>query len=320
MVFLKRGYHLKPIHNRMIIGYLGVNMKQKAKISFIILINNIVDESKLLAEHGISFLINIENNGESRYFLMDTGQKPETLIYNARKLNINFCDLKIDAIILSHGHYDHTGGLKGFLETYSQPVPIIGHPDVFVPRISYVGGFRTVSSPFSKTEIKKAGGELLLTRDPIKINDFIITTGEVPRKNKYEINPHFKKISKDSWVNDEVDDDLSLIVHVNKESFFLLCGCCHAGLINTLGWASELTGKKKCYGIMGGFHLVGASKERINFTIDKLKKWKPNIIIPLHCSGMEAMITFKNNFPENTRFLNCGDSFSLNSLEIKGSF
>jgi 7,8-dihydropterin-6-yl-methyl-4-(beta-D-ribofuranosyl)aminobenzene 5'-phosphate synthase len=112
-------------------------------------------------------------------------------------------------------------------------------------------------------------------------------------------------------MEDEVNDDLSLVIHVNKDSFFLICGCCHAGLINTLERVKELTGKDKCYGIMGGLHLVGASKERIDFTINHLKQWNPEVIIPLHCSGREAMCALKNHFPENTKLLNCGDSFSF---------
>ncbi len=220
-------------------------------------------------------------------------------------------NLSLQSIILSHGHYDHTGGLKGLLEKISQSTPIISHPDVFIPRISYVGGFRTISCPFTQQEIRQVGGELFLTRDSVKINDFLLTTGEIPRKNEYEVNPFFRKISNDRWVPDEVDDDLSLIIHVNRESFFLLCGCCHAGLINTLERAKELTGKQKCYGIMGGLHLVGSSRERIDFTITELKKWNPEVIIPLHCSGKEAMCEFKNHFSNNTKLLNCGDSFSI---------
>jgi 7,8-dihydropterin-6-yl-methyl-4-(beta-D-ribofuranosyl)aminobenzene 5'-phosphate synthase len=281
------------------------------KINLGILVNNIVGESPFLAEHGISILIQIMEEGEEEIHLLDCGKSSSTLLHNLEAYNMRIADLLLKTIILSHGHYDHTGGIKGMLENMSQAVPVIGHPDVFIPRITYVDGFRTISCPFTQSEIRQAGGDLLLTRDPVKINDFLITTGEIPRKNKYEINPYFRKISKDSWMEDEVDDDLSLIIHVNKESFFLLCGCCHAGLINTLERVKELTGKEKCYGIMGGLHLVGASQERIDFTINELQKWNPEVIIPLHCSGREAMCELKKSFPENTKLLSCGDSFLL---------
>jgi len=276
-----------------------------------ILANNIVGESDYLAEHGLAIIIQIQDGEKQENYLLDCGKDFSTLQHNMASYGIDPKSLSLKAIILSHGHYDHTGGLKGFLETAGKSIPIIGHPDVFTQRISYVRGFRTISCPFNQSEIREAGGDLLLTRDSVKINDYLMITGEVPRKNKFEKNPHFRKVTNNHWMNDEVDDDLSVIIDVDKESFFLLCGCCHAGLINTLERVKTLTGKTKCYGIMGGLHLVGASRDRINFTIAELKKWEPEVIIPLHCSGREAMCDLKHAFSEITRLLNCGDSFSL---------
>lgn len=281
------------------------------EINLGILVNNIVGESHFLAEHGLSILVQIREGEKKEDHLLDCGKSSSTLLHNIAAYGIELANLSLKTIILSHGHYDHTGGLKGFLENTSQRIPIIGHPDVFAQRISYVGGFRTISCPFNQSEIREAGGELLLTRDSVKINDYLMVTGEVPRKNKFEKNPHFRKITNNHWLDDEVDDDLSIIIDVNQESFFLLCGCCHAGLINTLERVKKLTGKTKCYGVMGGLHLVGASQERIDFTIAELKKWNPEVIIPLHCSGREAMYQLKSHFPEKTKLLNCGDSFSF---------
>lgn len=281
------------------------------KINLGILVNNIVGESHFLAEHGLSILIQIQEGEKKEDHLFDCGKSSSTLLHNIAAYGIELANLSPKTIILSHGHYDHTGGLKGFLENTSQRIPIIGHPDVFARRISYVGGFRTISCLFNQSEIREAGGDLLLTRDSVKVNDYLMLTGEVPRKNKFEKNPHFRKVTNNHWLNDEVDDDLSIIINVDQESFFLLCGCCHAGLINTLERVKTLTGKTKCYGVMGGLHLVGASQERIDFTIAELKKWNPEVIIPLHCSGRKAMCQLKYHFPEKTKLLNCGDSFAF---------
>jgi len=286
-------------------------MEKERKITLTILSNNIVNESQLLAEHGISVLINIQKEDKSEYFLLDTSQTSSTLLYNMDVMNIDISRFKISAIILSHGHYDHTGGLKGLLEKSKNKIPIVGHPDVFAQRISYVGGFRAVSCPYTKEEIRIAGGDLLLTKDPVKINEYLETTGSVPRENKFEKNPFFRKISNNSWENDEVDDDLSVIINIDQNSFFLLCGCCHAGIINTLEWIKKNTGKQKLVGLMGGLHLVGANKERIDFTIRELKKWKPEIIIPLHCSGLESTYYLKSTFGEKVKLLACGDSWIL---------
>ncbi len=281
------------------------------KINLGILVNNIVGESHFLAEHGLSILIQTQEGEKKEDHLLDCGKSSSTLLHNIAAYGIELANLSLKTIILSHGHYDHTGGLKGLLENTSQRIPIIGHPDVFAQRISYVRGFRTISCPFNQSEIREAGGDLLLSRDSVKINDYLMVTGEVPRKNKFEKNPHFRKVTSNHWRDDEVDDDLSIIIDVNQESFFLLCGCCHAGLINTLERVKTLTGKTKCYGVMGGLHLVGASQERIDFTIAELKKWNPEVIIPLHCSGREAMYQLKSHFPEKTKLLNCGDSFAF---------
>lgn len=281
------------------------------KINLGILVNNIVGESHFLAEHGLSILIQTQEGEKKEDHLLDCGKSSSTLLHNIAAYGIELANLSLKTIILSHGHYDHTGGLKGLLENTSQRIPIIGHPDVFAQRISYVRGFRTISCPFNQSEIREAGGDLLLSRDSVKINDYLMVTGEVPRKNKFEKNPHFRKVTNNHWRDDEVDDDLSMIIDVDQESFFLLCGCCHAGLINTLERVKTLTGKTKCYGVMGGLHLVGASQERIDFTIAELKKWNPEVIIPLHCSGREAMYQLKSHFPEKTKLLNCGDSFTF---------
>ncbi len=281
------------------------------KINLGILVNNIVGESHFLAEHGLSILIQTQEGEKKEDHLLDCAKSSSTLLHNIAAYGIELANLSLKTIILSHGHYDHTGGLKGLLENTSQRIPIIGHPDVFAQRISYVRGFRTISCPFNQSEIREAGGDLLLSRDSVKINDYLMVTGEVPRKNKFEKNPHFRKVTNNHWRDDEVDDDLSMIIDVDQESFFLLCGCCHAGLINTLERVKTLTGKTKCYGVMGGLHLVGASQERIDFTIAELKKWNPEVIIPLHCSGREAMYQLKSHFPEKTKLLNCGDSFAF---------
>lgn len=286
-------------------------MEYQEKTVLKIITNNVVRESPLLAEHGISILIHSKDMANNECFLLDAGQRSSTLLHNMEIMDIDIKKLKISSIFLSHGHYDHTGGLKGLLEEHGKRVPIIAHPDIFAKRVSYVGGFRFISCPHSQKVLNDAGGDLLLTVDPVKVNDYMQTTGVVPRENKFETIHSFKRISQGRWIDDEILDDQSLIISVGENGFFLVCGCCHAGIINTVQWAKKLSGRDKVVGIMGGLHLVGAGKERLEFTFEELKKVDPEIIIPLHCSGVEETALIKSEFGEKVNLSVCGDSYCL---------
>jgi 7,8-dihydropterin-6-yl-methyl-4-(beta-D-ribofuranosyl)aminobenzene 5'-phosphate synthase len=148
---------------------------------------------------------------------------------------------------------------------------------------------------------------------PLQIAPDLWATGQIPRRHAIEEEAHrFMSVERDgSTVPDEVRDDQSLIVYGEEGGFYLICGCCHSGLINTLEYAFELTGERKVLGIVGGLHMIGASEERLRHTIARLREFSPGFIAPLHCTGaLETAILYRE-LGETVRFLSIGDTIEM---------
>ncbi|MDY7029946.1 MAG: MBL fold metallo-hydrolase [Spirochaetota bacterium] len=289
-----------------------------------ILVNNYVKGGKFKAEHGLAMLLTGENSvghgGEGsstgaarrRQVLFDTGQTPEVLFWNAELLGIDFSTL--DAIVLSHGHYDHTGGLSRVLEKVEGRPALYAHPEAFFIKYNDKGGRRRViSPPIAKEEVAAAPVNFIEEGGPLQIAPDLWATGQIPRRHTIEEEAHrFMSVERDgSTVPDEVWDDQSLIVYGEEGGFYLICGCCHSGLINTLEYAFELTGERKVLGIVGGLHMIGASKERLRHTIARLQEYAPGFIAPLHCTGaLETAILYRE-LGETVRFLSIGDTIEM---------
>ena len=210
----------------------------------------------LLGEHGLSMLI---ENGNDK-ILFDTGQT-NTLIHNSRFLGIDLT--KINKVVLSHGHFDHTGGLFELLKI-NKNIEIYAHPDIFYPP-KYVirrGNEIYIGPPVKKEELEKEGIKVNLSKEPMKINDYIMTTGEVPRKTDFEeIEKELLIREGNELKKDPLLDDLSLILKTDK-GIVVLLGCAHSGVINILNYVKELTEDEKIFGLIGGMHLEGKNQKQ----------------------------------------------------------
>ena len=268
-------------------------------VQLTVLIENTKSPSKprLEAKHGLSIYVTATIDNNKVTVLMDTGPSPQKLLHNIKELNVNLEN--VNAVVLSHGHYDHTGGLIGALTKIGKQVPVIGHPTVFSPKLSMMPYLQLIGAPFRPCDVESTNGIPILANNPVKIANGITTTGEVPRTTSFEKVSGFWAIHKKSFVDDKMLDDQSLIIDVESKGLIVLAGCAHSGIINTIKYAKKITGTNKIYAVFGGFHLIGAKENKLQATINELKLFDPAIVAPCHCTGKIAIKKFADEFKDS---------------------
>jgi len=244
----------------------------------------------LLAEHGFSVLL----EGTERV-LFDTGQT-DVAVRNADTMGVDLATLT--KIVLSHGHCDHTGGLRAVLERCG-PVDVVAHPDIFQSKWFRDGDSSAfVGVPFAREELESLGARFVLSRDPVKISDEMTTTGEIPRSVNFESSDEGLYIKTAAgWISDLVKDDLALILEQPTGTAVIL-GCCHAGLINTLEQVRRVVGDGRLELILGGTHLgfTSLDEKRLSRTLGLLEGYDPNRIGVSHCTGFLPSMRFAESF------------------------
>jgi len=282
---------------------------KKVQISLLIEDSKSSDKPQLRNKHGLSFFIKAKIGDDKVTVLMDTGPSPEALLYNSNKLSINLDD--VDVIVLSHGHYDHTGGLYEALKQMKRRVPVVGHPTVFEPKLSMMPHLRLIGAPVTSSDIEAVDGVPVFASDPVKIADGITTTGEVPRISAFETVRGFWTVHDQRLIEDNMVDDQSLIIDVEDKGLVVVAGCAHAGIINTIKHAQRITGNRKLHAVLGGFHLISADDNRIQATVSELKKFDPKLVGPCHCTGKNAIKKIAEAFGERYHPLHSGDSIEF---------
>lgn len=203
----------------------------------------------------------------------------------------------ICTVVLSHGHYDHTGGLKPLIAAGAQ-FELIAHPDVFTEKVApYPGkGIVPIGIPITRDELAASGVSVRLEKEPSQIAPGITSTGEIPLWTDYEkIEPILMVRENGKEIPDPLADDQALVLDTDK-GIVLLLGCTHRGLVNTLNYVADLTGGKPLHAIIGGLHLERSPEAQIENTIDALRVFDPKIIGVTHCTGMRAIVPLINAF------------------------
>ena len=197
-----------------------------------VLVEDSVSSSRLnlMAKHGLSILT--ETNGKRFSLLMDTGPPPDVVLHNAEVIGVDLS--KIGTVFLSHGHYDHTGGLVGILKQIDKKVPVVAHPKVFDVKLKIEPNLKYIGSPFKPAEAEASGGVILLARNPVAIMKGVTTSGEIERDTPYEKVKGFWTIDRENLKEDTMPDDQALIFTIKEKGLVIVSGCGHAGIINTI--------------------------------------------------------------------------------------
>jgi 7,8-dihydropterin-6-yl-methyl-4-(beta-D-ribofuranosyl)aminobenzene 5'-phosphate synthase len=284
-------------------------MLQDLRLTIVVENSASLGDTPVWAQHGLSIFLETELGSESMKLLMDTGASSEVMLHNADALNLDLHNL--DLISLSHGHYDHTGGLMGILQRLNRRICILAHPDIFAPKLKERPILKFIGPPFTRAEAEAAGAIMLEARGPVAIAPEVMTTGEVPRIESFEKVEGFWTIKDGQYCQDKIPDDQALAIKMESKGLVVITGCAHAGIINTIKHAQKITGVEELYAVIGGFHLMGADEKRIEATAKALQQLDPAIVRPGHCTGQKAVCRLQEALGERCRPLTVGDSIQI---------
>ena len=266
----------------------------------------------LVAEHGLSLLVTVHKGTKTHTILFDTGYSQIGVPHNIALLGIDL--QKIEAIVMSHAHMDHTGSLHEILEGMRGPVTLVVHPGAFLfPR--YIerddGTRQRFPRTLSRENLVSEKLKIVESKAPVLLaDDGLMVTGQVERTTGFEKGLPGALMERDGkMVPDPISDDQALVLNLKEKGLVVISGCSHSGIINTIFHAQKVTGLRKVHAVLGGFHLTGSAFESIiEKTISELKNVAPEVVVPMHCTGWKAIQRLDQEFPS---------AFVLNSVGSK---
>jgi len=291
--------------HKAITNYVFKSHGQNKTITITTLVNDTANKS-FQSEHGLSFWIEY---GDKRV-LFDTGQS-NIVVKNAKLLDINLADA--EAIVISHGHYDHTDGLAAVLNI-ARKANIYLHPEALKPKFSQKEkGVRAIGmSDSTKQAILRMAGnkQVVGTKMPTEVSKGLFVTSRIPQITDFEDTGDSFFVDENCRKPDTFPDDQAFFFD-SRKGLVVLLGCAHAGIVNTLHYAAKLSGENHIYAVIGGMHLLNASSERIERTIEAFRQYDVQKIGLAHCTGNKAVEKFKKAFPEQCFVCSAGMQIEL---------
>lgn len=257
----------------------------------------------LLGEWGLALLLEVGDNK----ILFDTGEQG-SVINNAAALGVDLGT--VDLLVMSHGHYDHAGGMRAFLRRRGR-LPVYLHPDFFISRYSSKPRQRYIGVPYRPEELASLGADFVFSQEPLEVLPGVWFSGEVPRITEFEKGDDTLFYLKgEERVADPVRDDVSLFC-VTPEGILVVAGCAHAGLVNIVEHARRVTGIERVYGIVGGTHLGPVSRAQQEATLEYLRGLDLKFLAVNHCTGLPVIARMSQVFGSIFHFAPAGAAFSL---------
>ncbi len=280
-----------------------------------ILITNTAGKKGTVGEKGFSALAEVEyEKGTSKKILFDTGATGTSLLTNLDALDKDLNDL--DCVVFSHGHWDHVWGIPKVLPLIEKDTFLFCHPGAFDRkwRQDDVGGteIKSIHHMISPEDLADKIA-IQTSAEPVELFPGVFSTGEIPRQNPHEVlSQGLSRIHTDGISGPEIDqipEDLSLLFKLSDGNIVILTGCCHAGVVNTINYAREVTTFSGIAGLIGGLHLLDAPPARLDFTVSELEKLAIGEIGACHCTGPRGFHTLKTAFPDQFRDVEVGTQF-----------
>ncbi|MFC1975499.1 MBL fold metallo-hydrolase [Chloroflexota bacterium] len=266
--------------------------------------NSVKQSSPFWGEHGLAFCLEIDE----ACALFDTGRSEVVLSHNLGQLGK--CLRDANAIVLSHAHLDHTGGLLGVLSK-KPGLPLYANPDIFRPRFTLrEDTYEPIGLPLTQKELTQLA-DLHLSVDPVEVLPGLWTTGEIGKRPEPEGRSirHFVP-NDDGWQPDPYRDDMSLVMET-QEGLVVICGCCHAGLLNTLAHVHR-TFQQPISAVVGGTHLVNADETYLQHVIEVLRDTYGMLHFYLnHCTGAQAYLALANAFGDRVNLCPAGTTLEF---------